>query len=285
MMRVDCRLFRVFFIMLSMVSAITSVNLFANESKDKSLNNDIEKTFESTLNDTLKSYASPKSKSIRSVKDKVRQRTEFKRIPSIYAEQQRRDNTQRLKDSYKSLSQLSKHTRSEQWINSLKPTKRRTPTTSSYDYLIRQAKGAPYLSESDWVRAMNGKVSKYMSNKKDRTLLLRHIHQEATHYRINPNLILALIDVESDFKKNVVSHAGAVGLMQIMPFWKKEIGSGMDRLTNIATNIRYGTYILDHYIKRDKGNVFSALSRYNGSYGKKKYPDKVFRAWERHWRL
>ena len=96
-------------------------------------------------------------------------------------------------------------------------------------------------------------------------------------------MVLALIEVESYFDRFAVSRVGAQGLMQVMPFWKKEIGRPDDNLTNADTNLRYGCQILQFYLQKEKGNVHRALARYNGSLGKSWYPERVFDRWRRHW--
>ena len=96
--------------------------------------------------------------------------------------------------------------------------------------------------------------------------------------------MLALIHTESSFDRFAVSSAGAQGLMQVMPFWKSVIGRPDDNLTDIETNLRYGSAILSHYLKRESGNLTRALARYNGSLGQTWYPDRVYENWDRHWR-
>jgi len=94
---------------------------------------------------------------------------------------------------------------------------------------------------------------------------------------------LSLIQIESAFKQFAISKVGAQGLMQVMPFWKAEIGRPNDNLTSIQTNLRYGCTILKHYIDKEKGNLIKALARYNGSLGKLHYPEKVLNAWQKYW--
>src|SRR5690606_13423552 len=113
----------------------------------------------------------------------------------------------------------------------------------------------------------------------ERLRLLQAIHREARAAGLKPDLVLALIEVESGFDPFAISSAGAQGLMQVMPFWKKEIGRPDDNLTDIATNLRYGCQILKFYMEREKGNWMPALARYNGSYGQYWYPQRVMDAW------
>ncbi len=133
-----------------------------------------------------------------------------------------------------------------------------------------------------WLTDMSGRTQRYVSNDLERVEILRTVHAEAARVELPVSLILGLIHTESLFNRFAVSVVGAQGLMQIMPFWKKEIGRSNDNLTNIETNIRYGSTILKHYIKRSKGNLTEALARYNGSYGKVWYPEKVYRNQKRY---
>jgi soluble lytic murein transglycosylase-like protein len=102
---------------------------------------------------------------------------------------------------------------------------------------------------------------------------------------LDPHLVLAVIDVESRFRKYAVSKAGARGLMQVMPFWIEQIGGKGDNLFQERINLRYGCVILRHYLDREKGNLSNALARYNGSLGQPQYPSRVLRAWKERWAL
>jgi soluble lytic murein transglycosylase-like protein len=95
--------------------------------------------------------------------------------------------------------------------------------------------------------------------------------------------VLGLIQVESAFRKYAISSAGARGFMQVMPFWTGLIGQGGDNLFHLRTNLRYGCTILRHYLDIEKGDLFRALGRYNGSLGKPHYPNLIRTAWERDW--
>ncbi len=118
----------------------------------------------------------------------------------------------------------------------------------------------------------------------ERFTILRLVHQEATRFSLNPLLVLALIDVESDFDHYAISNAGALGLMQIMPFWKAEIGHPDDSLFDIQTNLRYGCAILSLYLEKENRDVTKALARYNGSRGQSWYPMRVYRSMRKTWR-
>lgn len=135
-----------------------------------------------------------------------------------------------------------------------------------------------------WLVAMNGKMQAFKElDNADRLRILKSVHQEATLAKLKPELVLAVIEVESRFDHFAVSRVGAQGLMQVMPFWKDEIGRPQDNLTSIETNIRYGCRILQYYLQREKGNVRYALARYNGSYGENWYPERVMNAWRDRW--
>ena len=134
-----------------------------------------------------------------------------------------------------------------------------------------------------WLVAMSGRLERYVKDPKDRINLLRAIHREATAAGLKPGLVLAVIEIESHFDHFAVSRVGAQGLMQVMPFWKNEIGRPSDNLTDIDTNLRYGCRILQFYLNKEKGRVARALARYNGSLGSTRYSEKVMVAWERTW--
>lgn len=134
-----------------------------------------------------------------------------------------------------------------------------------------------------WLVDMSGRLSRFVKDPKMRLRMLKAIHREATKAELKPDLVLALIEVESHFNEYAVSRVGAQGLMQVMPFWKNEIGRPEDNLTDIETNLSYGCRILQFYLKKEKGNWMNALARYNGSYGKYWYPERVMNAWRKRW--
>jgi len=136
-----------------------------------------------------------------------------------------------------------------------------------------------------WLTEMSGRLEKRLPDKECRLSLLKSIHYEATRAGLEPELVLGLIEVESGFKKYAVSNVGARGLMQVMPFWVKEIGTSNHNLFHLRTNLRYGCTILRHYLNIEKGDLFRALGRYNGSLGKPEYPNLVRAAWLNHWAL
>lgn len=134
-----------------------------------------------------------------------------------------------------------------------------------------------------WLVDMSGRLQRFIKDDQRRLNLLRAVHREATRANLQPELVLSVIQTESYFDHYALSYVGARGLMQVMPFWKKEIGRPDDNLMDIDTNLRYGCTILKFYLKKEKGNMIRALARYNGSLGKTKYPEKVLLAWERRW--
>ncbi len=140
----------------------------------------------------------------------------------------------------------------------------------------------PYLAQV-WLVDMSTRLQRYAKDPEFRVEFLRSVHREATRADLPPELVLAVIQIESLFDTYALSRAGARGLMQVMPFWKDELGRDSDNLFDMNTNLRYGCTILAHYIKKEKGDLIRALARYNGSLGKTWYPEKVLLAWEKHW--
>lgn len=134
-----------------------------------------------------------------------------------------------------------------------------------------------------WLLDMSGRLTRFMPEPQQRLEFLRLVHREARAAKLDPELVLALIEVESHFDRFAVSSAGAQGLMQVMPFWKAEIGRTDDNLTKIETNLRYGCHILQFYVNKENGDLFRALARYNGSLGKSWYPERVLSRWRKHW--
>lgn len=139
------------------------------------------------------------------------------------------------------------------------------------------------MDATDWLSEMSLRLEKRLPDREGRLEFLRAVHYEATRAGLDPQLVLGLIQVESGFKKYAVSSAGARGFMQVMPFWIKVIGRGDDNLFHLRTNLRYGCTILRHYLDIEKGDLYRALGRYNGSLGQPQYPNLVRGAWDRHW--
>ena len=119
-----------------------------------------------------------------------------------------------------------------------------------------------------------------MPDRTSREEFLVTVHYEAKRAGVDPQMVLGLIQVESAFRKYAVSTAGARGLMQVMPFWIKVIGGDDDNLFHLRTNLRFGCVILRHYIEIEKGDLYRALGRYNGSLGRPEYPNMVLGAWK-----
>ncbi len=134
-----------------------------------------------------------------------------------------------------------------------------------------------------WLAEMSQRLAKRIPDETARSELLRAVHYEATRAGLDPQLVLGLIQVESGFKKYALSPVGARGYMQVMPFWARLIGNQETNLFHMRTNLRFGCTILRHYLDIEKGDLFRALGRYNGSLGKAEYPNMVRAAWERNW--
>lgn len=134
-----------------------------------------------------------------------------------------------------------------------------------------------------WMNDMSQRLKKRMPDRIYREDFLRTVHYEASRAGLDPQMVLGLIHVESGFKKYAVSSAGARGFMQIMPFWVRSIGAKDHNLFLLRTNLRYGCTILRHYIDIERGNLYRALGRYNGSLGKPQYPNLVLGAWRKYW--
>jgi len=141
------------------------------------------------------------------------------------------------------------------------------------------------LDPRAWVRAMTRRVSSRFADEEAARQFLMLVRYESLRAGLDPHLVLAVIDIESKFRKYAVSRSGARGMMQVMPFWVKEIGESGQNLFHERTNLRYGCTILRHYVDRERGNLANALGRYNGSLGQPDYPNKVFKALRERWAL
>jgi soluble lytic murein transglycosylase-like protein len=135
----------------------------------------------------------------------------------------------------------------------------------------------------DWLTTMSAKLPKrHKPEYQQRMEFLKTVRYEAQRAGLEPELVLGLIEVESYFRRYAISSAGARGYMQVMPFWTKVIGDGdPGKLFDMRSNIRYGCSILRHYIDIEKGDLYRALGRYNGSLGKPEYPNLVLAAWKK----
>ncbi|NJO13659.1 MAG: lytic transglycosylase domain-containing protein [Gammaproteobacteria bacterium] len=136
-----------------------------------------------------------------------------------------------------------------------------------------------------WYKLMEPRVRRQVKDQNERLEILRHVYCEAQSQKLPAELVLAVIDVESAFNTWAVSSAGAQGLMQVMPFWPEQLGMKRHQLMRVQPNIRMGCAILRHYYERERGDVRRALARYNGSLGRREYPDKVIQRWTTKWRL
>ena len=134
-----------------------------------------------------------------------------------------------------------------------------------------------------WLTDMSDRLKKRIPDMGYREELLRTVHYEATRAGLDPQLVLGLIQVESGFKKYAVSSVGARGFMQVMPFWVRSIGARDHNLFHLRMNLRYGCTILRHYLDIERGDLYRALGRYNGSLGKPQYPNLVLGAWRKSW--
>jgi soluble lytic murein transglycosylase-like protein len=134
-----------------------------------------------------------------------------------------------------------------------------------------------------WLGDMSERLKRRKSEHAIRVEFLQAVWYESRRAGLEPALVLGLIQVESGFRKYAISSAGARGYMQVMPFWARTIGDGdASRLFHMQSNLRYGCIILRHYLDIEKGDLFLALGRYNGSRGRAEYPNAVF-ANRRHW--
>jgi len=134
-----------------------------------------------------------------------------------------------------------------------------------------------------WLGAMSERLKRRKSESQTRLEFLETLWYESKRAGLEPALVLGLVQVESGFRKYAISGAGARGYMQVMPFWARLIGDGDPaRLFHMQTNLRFGCVILRHYLDSEKGDLYMALGRYNGSRGQPQYPEAVFGA-RRQW--
>ena len=135
-----------------------------------------------------------------------------------------------------------------------------------------------------WLGEMSERLKGRIGDYEARVEFLKTLDYEATRAGLDRQLVLGLITVESNFRKYAVSVAGARGYMQVMPFWTRLIGDGEPRrLFEMRANLRYGSVILRHYLDIEKGDLYMALGRYNGSRGRPSYPNAVHAAWKGRW--
>jgi soluble lytic murein transglycosylase-like protein len=135
-----------------------------------------------------------------------------------------------------------------------------------------------------WIEAMAPRLADKVGDVRSREDFLATVHYEATRAGLDPQLVLGVIQYESNFRKYAISPAGARGYMQVMPFWTGLIGSGANHnLFHLRTNLRYGCVILRHYLDTENGDLYRALGRYNGSLGRSEYPNGVIAVMNRNW--
>ena len=140
-----------------------------------------------------------------------------------------------------------------------------------------QAEGAAWLAD------MSRRLEKHIPDRITREEFLVTVQYEATRAGLDPQQVLGVIEVESGFRKYAVSKAGALGYMQVMPFWVDLIGDPGQNLFKLKINLRYGCTILRYYLDIERGDILRALGRYNGSLGRSRYPNAVLRAWSGNW--
>ncbi len=166
------------------------------------------------------------------------------------------------------------------------------PLSASVQSMLHSAisdQAAPFLAfptraeGEQWVQAMSRRLEARIPDRAQREDLLVTVHYEAKRAGLDPQLVLGLIQVESNFRKYAVSSAGARGYMQVMPFWVSLIGAPGQNLFHLRTNLRYGCTILRYYLDLESGDLFRALGRYNGSLGQAEYPNMVLNAWQTMW--
>ncbi|MGH8455846.1 MAG: lytic transglycosylase domain-containing protein [Stenotrophobium sp.] len=134
-----------------------------------------------------------------------------------------------------------------------------------------------------WLLDMSTRLKPLMPNVDERLRFLRLLHGEAMRAKLAPEFVLSVIEVESRFNRFAISKSGALGYMQIMPFWLAEIGKKGDSLFDPQTNLRMGCTILKYYLDQENGDMVKTLARYNGSVGHTEYPARVINALMRRW--
>ena len=134
-----------------------------------------------------------------------------------------------------------------------------------------------------WIDEMSRRLAPRIPDLRTRDDFVATVHYEASRAGLDPQLVLGVIQYESNFRKYAISSADARGYMQVMPFWTKLIGATEHNLFHLRTNLRYGCVILRHYLDTESGDLYRALGRYNGSLGQAEYPNMVRAAWHNQW--
>lgn len=169
--------------------------------------------------------------------------------------------------------------REEPLSNSVKALMQRSISDKAAPKLFFESK----VAGQAWLAAMSKRLKRRMPDQQYREDFLVSVHYEASRAGLDPQLVLSLIQVESAFNKYAISSVSARGYMQVMPFWVREIGAEDHNLFDLRLNLRYGCTILRHYLDIERGDLFRALGRYNGSLGKAKYPNLVLGTLKKHW--
>lgn len=149
------------------------------------------------------------------------------------------------------------------------------------DTAVKSAAFAHTPEVQAWLAEMSRRLERRIPDAETREDFLNTLHYESIRAGLDPEMVLGLIEVESGFRKYAVSSATAQGYMQIMPFWTRLIGTTEHNLFHLRTNLRYGVTILRHYLDIERGDLFRALGRYNGSLGRPEYPNAVYAAWRK----
>ena len=134
-----------------------------------------------------------------------------------------------------------------------------------------------------WLGEMSRRLAPKLADASSRSDFVATVHYEAARAGLDPQLVLGVIQYESNFRKYAISSADARGFMQVMPFWTKVIGSAEHNLFSLRTNLRYGCVILRHYLDAENGDLYRALGRYNGSLGRPEYPNAVLATMNKNW--
>ena len=135
-----------------------------------------------------------------------------------------------------------------------------------------------------WIDEMSRRLTSRFPDALARNDFVATVYYEATRAGLDPQLVLGVIQYESNFRKYAISSADARGYMQVMPFWTRTIGTPEHNLFHLRTNLRYGCVILRYYLNLEKGDYFRALGRYNGSLGQAEYPNAVHATWRGRWK-
>ena len=134
-----------------------------------------------------------------------------------------------------------------------------------------------------WIAEMSRRLATRFPDAPTRNDFIATVYYESTRAGLDPQLVLGVIQYESNFRKYAISSADARGYMQVMPFWTRLIGTPEHNLFHLRTNLRYGCVILRYYLDTENGDYFRALGRYNGSLGRPEYPNGVVDVMNRNW--